>query len=130
IDGYRVTTTLDGRAQEAANLATRDGLLAYDRRHGWRGVEAHIELAEGIGPPGWTALLRDYRPVVGLLPAIVLESADEHATLGLADGQTIDLPLARMKWAQPYLSVNSRGPAPKRAADLLGRGDIVRVARD
>jgi penicillin-binding protein 1A len=130
IDGYRVVTTLQARAQEAANQATRAGLLTYDRRHGWRGTEARVELPDGEGPQAWTALLRDFRPVVGLLPAVVLELHADAATLGLADGQTIDLPLARMKWAQPYLSPNSRGPAPRQPSDLLSRGDIVRVSRD
>src|SRR5689334_592033 len=35
--GLRVYTTLNVKMQEAANQAIRDGLHAYDRRHGWRG---------------------------------------------------------------------------------------------
>src|SRR5262249_21416080 len=35
--GLSVRTTLDPRLQEIANTALRDGLMAYDRRHGWRG---------------------------------------------------------------------------------------------
>lgn len=35
--GYRVYTTLDSKAQLAANDALVKGLLAYDKRHGWRG---------------------------------------------------------------------------------------------
>jgi len=35
--GLRVYTTLNVDAQRAANQAIRDGLHAYDRRHGWRG---------------------------------------------------------------------------------------------
>ena len=42
--GYRVTTTIDARLQEAAQQAVRDGLLDYDRRHGWRDPE-QLELA-------------------------------------------------------------------------------------
>ncbi|SKA22559.1 penicillin-binding protein 1A [Oceanospirillum multiglobuliferum] len=34
--GYRVYTTIDSKAQEAANSALVNGLLAYDKRHGWR----------------------------------------------------------------------------------------------
>jgi penicillin-binding protein 1A len=34
--GLRVYTTLNIKMQEAANQAVRDGLHAYDRRHGWR----------------------------------------------------------------------------------------------
>ena len=35
--GLRVYTTLNAKMQRAANQAVRDGLHAYDRRHGWRG---------------------------------------------------------------------------------------------
>jgi penicillin-binding protein 1A len=35
--GLRVYTTLNVQMQQAANHAIRDGLHAYDRRHGWRG---------------------------------------------------------------------------------------------
>src|SRR5262249_19781599 len=35
--GLRVYTTLNVEMQRAANHAIRDGLHAYDRRHGWRG---------------------------------------------------------------------------------------------
>src|SRR5580658_4396725 len=35
--GLRVYTTLNVSMQRAANQAIRDGLHAYDRRHGWRG---------------------------------------------------------------------------------------------
>ena len=35
--GLRVYTTLNVNMQKSANRAIRDGLHAYDRRHGWRG---------------------------------------------------------------------------------------------
>lgn len=35
--GLRVNTTLNVAMQRAADQAVRDGLHAYDRRHGWRG---------------------------------------------------------------------------------------------
>jgi len=128
-DGVQVWTTLDSRQQEAANRATRDAVLAYDRRHGWRGVEAHVDLPAADDPAAWVAALKPYRPISGLLPAIVLEAGDERAALGLQDGQTVDLPLERMQWARAQLSENSRGPAPKKASELLARGDIVRLER-
>ena len=46
--GLRVYTTLNVAMQRAANLAVRDGLHAYDRRHGWRGNLPNI-LAENPG---------------------------------------------------------------------------------
>src|SRR5262252_7688645 len=40
--GLRVYTTLNIAMQHAANQAIRDGLHAYDRRHGWRDKLANI----------------------------------------------------------------------------------------
>jgi penicillin-binding protein 1A len=42
--GLRVYTTLNVGMQQAANRAVRDGLHAYDRRHGWRGKLDNILL--------------------------------------------------------------------------------------
>ncbi len=39
--GYKVYTTINSERQAYAEQAVQDGLEAYDRRHGWRGAEAH-----------------------------------------------------------------------------------------
>jgi penicillin-binding protein 1A len=41
--GLSVRTTLDPRLQTIADTVLRKGLIAYDRRHGWRGPIARIE---------------------------------------------------------------------------------------
>src|SRR5438552_16785218 len=46
--GLRVYTTLNISMQRAANLAVRDGLHSYDRRHGWRGGMPNI-LKDNLG---------------------------------------------------------------------------------
>ena len=38
-NGYTITTTINSTDQMYARQALVDGLLAYDTRHGWRGVE-------------------------------------------------------------------------------------------
>jgi len=47
-EGYYLRTTLDPRMQTSARVALMDGLEAYDRRHGWRGGWANVQIA-----PGW-----------------------------------------------------------------------------
>src|SRR6202167_3322625 len=47
--GLRVYTSLNVAMQKAADQAVRDGLHAYDRRHGWRGKLPNI-LEENLGP--------------------------------------------------------------------------------
>ena len=43
--GFKVVTTVSSKDQLAAQSAVRNGLMQYDRRHGWRGPEASIDLA-------------------------------------------------------------------------------------
>src|SRR6185503_6875038 len=42
--GLAVRTSLDPHLQGLANKALRDALIAYDRRHGWRGPVTRIEI--------------------------------------------------------------------------------------
>jgi len=129
-DGYRITTTLDSTLQEAADRAVRNGLMNYDQRHGWRGAEAHVELAADDGPARWSEVLAEHRTVGGLSPALVTASDRESATLFLADGSDAVLEQAALAWARPHIDEDRRGAAPKGVADVLRRGDVVRVARD
>jgi penicillin-binding protein 1A len=46
--GFKVFTTLSKTHQDAAYAALRRGVLEYDKRHGYRGAEAHFDRREGI----------------------------------------------------------------------------------
>ncbi len=127
--GYVVHTSIDSRLQEGANRAVRDALAGYDRRHGWHGAEARLELAEGSGPAQWDEQLASFRPLAGLIPGLVTGVSATAAEVYLFDRQTIELPLPDLSWARPYINENSRGPAPSKPADLLARGDVVRLMR-
>jgi penicillin-binding protein 1A len=129
-NGYVVKTTLDAGMQDAANRALRHGLIEYDQRHGWRGAEAHVDLADDADKGDWDDALADSHPIGGLLPALVIASDAHAATLHLDDGRDLTLDLAAVAWARRRLDEDHRGPAPKAVADVLRRGDIVRVVQD
>ena len=42
--GYSVITTIDSRLQQAGQRAVINGLLSYDRRHGYRGAEKNFDI--------------------------------------------------------------------------------------
>lgn len=126
--GYRAYTTLDSRTQEASNSAIRSALLAYDQRHGWRGAEAHVEIPASPTSADIQALLKNYHPLGGLLPALVTGISPKEATLALADGQEIMLGMDLLRWAAPYVSADRRGASPRQPSDVLAVGDIVRLA--
>ncbi len=51
-DGVSIYTTLDSERQNAAVTALRDGLHAYDERHGYRGPLAHVDI-DDLPELGW-----------------------------------------------------------------------------
>jgi len=53
--GYTVITTIDSRLQLAANAAVTSGLDEYDQRHGFRGPEAHVDLAGKLSTEDWAS---------------------------------------------------------------------------
>jgi len=128
--GYRIYTTLLSPLQEAANDSVRKELIAYDRRHGYRGPEAHLEIPAAESGDDPRTLLNGFWAVAGHLPALVTASDNERGELLLSDGQLVELGLAEVKWARRYISENQRGPTPKKVSDVLKAGDVVRLARN
>ena len=125
--GFRVTTTIDGGLQRAAQDAVRGAVLDYDGRHGFRGAEARGQLIEGAG---LDALLARTDPLPGLRAGVVL-SADAHrAKVTLGGGELVTLGLPQVQWARPFLSADRRGPAPRRVDEAVRTGDLIRLRRD
>lgn len=127
--GYRIHTTLIAPLQEAANQSVRQGLDEYDQRHGYRGPEAHFEIPAGADPKAVGERLNGFWTVAGLIPAIVVSSAEDRAELQLSDGQLAELDLEAVRWARTYINENQRGPTPKRVDAVLKPGDVVRIRR-
>lgn len=127
--GYKVYTTIDGRLQTAANRALRNGLVDYDRRHGWRGPSGRVELQGNETPDVLEGLLDEYGNAGNVDPAIVISVAEKQAQVYVkgAGLMTIDWP--GMSWARKRLNELSVAPEPKSAAEVLARGDVVQVVR-
>jgi len=130
-DGYRVYTTIKGRLQRIAQNEVVDGLLKYDKRHGYRGPERQFPVDEndresqlGI----WLSELQRAPKVDELIPAIIKGIQEKTASFILSDGSEYQLDWEDgLKQARPYISENRVGPYPKSAADILSIGDLVRV---
>lgn len=126
--GLSVRTTLDPKLQQNAEAALRNGLLAYDRRHGWRGPIARIEMG-----PAWPQLLGAVPKPDGLGTwplAVVLNLDGEAAWIGFEDGGFGKVPLEKMRWARAWLKGEYLGPKVQAPADVLAVGDVVAVEAD
>ena len=124
--GLSVRTTLDPRLQEIADRVLRKGLIAYDRRHGWRGALRSIDLAAGP----WQEQLAAIEPEEGIAPwqtAVVLGLDGNAAAIGLSDGGEGRIPMAELRWARPWLEDQKVGPRPEAPKDVLAKGDVILV---
>jgi penicillin-binding protein 1A len=124
-DGYHVYTTIHVKDQQAADAALRKALLAYDRRHGWRGPAGQENISRMTATDRLDELLKDYPSVGNLIPAIIKFTDEKLAIAYIQDGTSIELGLPAIAWAAPYIDENTLGPAPKRIKDVLRVGDVV-----
>ncbi|PCJ71136.1 MAG: penicillin-binding protein [Rhodobiaceae bacterium] len=134
--GLSVRTTLDTHYQRAARTALRNGLVAYDQRHGWRGAVATLE-----ANTTWTSALSEMDMPGDLAPwtlAVVIGLSETEAKIGLrptrdVSGAFLDeivtstIPLSEMTWARGFVDDTHRGPEIERPQDVLAIGDVVYV---
>ena len=131
--GLSIRTTLDTDLQLAGRRALRDGLEAYDQRHGYRGPLAKFDDFND-----WKTRLDEFeapKDIDEWRIALVLEANEKTAKLGfslLDDEETRPdngtLAASDMVWAKP-------GPAPEngkktvKLTDYIEAGDIILVER-
>jgi len=131
--GLAVRTTLNPRLQTAAANALRRSLVAYDRRHGWRGPLATMTVGADWAQAfeAQVKALKDAKKVADDLqpwvPAVVLSASKDEAVIGLTGGAEGRVALDDLKWARAFRTVDSMGPEIASAAQVLAKGDIVMV---
>ncbi|KAA0876263.1 penicillin-binding protein 1A [Nitrincola tapanii] len=126
IDGYRVTTSIESRHQQASDEALRAALIAYNERHGYYGPEDRIEGQEHT-LESLLAQLNRVPVFANMQPAVVTRTDERIAKALLRSGEEIEISWENMRWARRFINVNSMGPVPNRAAEIMSAGDIIRV---
>ena len=132
--GLAVRTTLDPALQAEGAKALRHWLVEYDRRHGWRGAIAKIEMSDDWAPAFAAKVksLTDAKQIADDLapwrPALVLKTEPKSASIGFADGTQGKIELSGMSWARAYKSVDALGPEVTGVPQVISRGDVVMVS--
>jgi len=129
-DGFNVVTSIDSRLQAKANQAHREALLAYDRRHGYRGPLSRNQLEESSNEEQWMNLLREHQEINGLLPALVIQVVDQSAIVFEPRRGMLRIDWPGLEWAVPSMEDGRVGSAPKLASDILARGDVVLITEE
>jgi len=115
--GLRVYTTLNVGMQRAANLAVRDGLHSYDRRHGWRGglpniVKDNLGTLEGYEDDDWRRPIEKGSYVTGLVVAV----DDKYATIKIGTYRAV-ISASDFSWT-----------GRKKPSELLKLGDLAQFS--
>jgi penicillin-binding protein 1A len=123
--GYKVFTTIDSRLQAAATVALRTGLMEYDRRHGYRGASAKVDLTRNTTAAELDGQLEEFPIIGGLKPAIVQQVEARSAKVYVKDLGLVDLPWEKLAWARRELPEEKIDRAPTQASEILSRGDVI-----
>ncbi len=123
--GLTVITPLRKADQEAAYKAMRNAVLAYDRRHGYRGAEGFVDLSKLKNEDDDVDdLLSGYADSDLLKPAVILALDPQKIRIAVRGGDPMILTGDQIKIAQSMMS--EKAPANKR----LRPGAVVRVIKD
>jgi penicillin-binding protein 1A len=121
--GLTVRTSYVPVYQAMAEKAYHNGLVEYDRRHGWRGPVSHLATAAaaqaalpGINDPG---------AMPSWKIAAVMSVDATGANILLKSGETGRIPLDELRWARRTAADQRLGAWVSRAQEVLSPGDIV-----
>lgn len=123
--GLSVVTTILKADQEAAYASLRKGVMDYDRRHGYRGAEAYVDMKDvkKDDDEELEELLQDFLDADDLKPAIVLDADAKRLRAYLRGGEIVTVAGDGLKFAARML--DDKAPANKR----LRRGAVVRLQK-
>ncbi|MBI2791556.1 MAG: penicillin-binding protein 1A [Gammaproteobacteria bacterium] len=127
--GFVAYTTVDSRLQTIAHHAVQEGLLEYDKRHGYRGAVAQLTVSDDgiINKEQWAEQLRAYPKTSFTLPAAVLSVGDNSIQAILPNHQQITISFDSMRWASRQLSRSRNGPPPQHPSEVVSTGDVIYV---
>ena len=124
--GLTVKTSLDPRLQKIADNTLKYGLINYDRRHGWRGPLANIDIKD-------TNLKKDLSSIT--IPeafpkwkaSVVVHIDKLGVNIFFDDNSYGRINLKDLKWARQWRRNQYLGPPIKYPQDVLAIGDIIYV---
>lgn len=124
--GLVVTTTITADDQESAYEALRHGVLDYDKRHGYRGPEANINLPTNQDDRDQAIddVLSDHPDDGEITAAVVLTASPKQITAQNLDGDTLTVNPDGLKFVAYAL-----GPRAK-DNERIRPGSVIRLVQD
>jgi penicillin-binding protein 1A len=123
--GLKVETSYTPADQAMAERSFRDGLVAYDRRHGWRGPLQRLGNARVAQAALANAAMPPALPTWQLAAVTAIDPAGTRIALkGGGEGR---IALDELRWARATLPDQRLGAAVTRVNEVLQPGDLVLV---
>lgn len=122
--GFNVYTTLFKADQDAAYAAVRRGVMDYERRHGYRGPEAFIDLPsdDEVRLDAIDDALTKFASSGDLRSAVVTAASAKSVRAAMLSGESIDIAGEGLRFAAPALAKNAR--------TRIKPGSVIRVVQD
>ncbi|MDR4517821.1 MAG: penicillin-binding protein 1A [Nitrosomonas sp.] len=125
--GIKVYTTIRLSDQQAAYQSVRANVLEYDKRRGYRGPEAYIDLLK-YGTDQEKALeeaLDDFNESDNIIPVVVLTVKNNEIQVYKSGGEILQIKSQGLKFVEKFLT-------EKRNTDkrYISPGAIVRIQQD
>lgn len=125
--GYKVYTTIKSSLQNTADKIIEDNLIAYDRRHGYRGPVTTVSSSTLNSASELKKVFNKYPTVNDLIPIIIEDVGPTNASGITSTGQTINIPWKGLSFARPALKKGWVGKAPVDASQVVKVGDLIYV---
>ncbi|WP_420799664.1 penicillin-binding protein 1A [Noviherbaspirillum saxi] len=124
--GLNVYTTITKADQDAAYLALRRGVMDYEKRHGYRGPEAYMDIPSNKEEAEYAieVELAEHPDSDDIIAAVVLEASPKLVKAMLSSGEEIEISGAGLGFAANLLS--EKAPPARR----VKRGAIIRVTQE
>ncbi|KRB92700.1 penicillin-binding protein 1A [Noviherbaspirillum sp. Root189] len=124
--GLNVYTTITKADQDAAYLALRRGVMDYEKRHGYRGPEAFMDIPSNKeeAEDAIEVELAEHPDSDDIVAAVVLEASPKLVKAMLSSGEEIEISGTGLSFAANLLS--DKAPPARR----VKRGAIIRVMQE
>ena len=124
--GLTVRTSLDPRLQKIADKVLKKGLIRYDKRHGWRGPLAIINIKDSNWKRDLSAIsIPKQFPTWKV--AVVVMIDDQGVNIVFENENFGRLNLKNIKWARKWRKGQLVGPPISHPKEILAVGDVIYV---
>ncbi|MGB1361399.1 MAG: penicillin-binding protein 1A [Alphaproteobacteria bacterium] len=122
--GLSIHTTLRSDIQKVAHKALRKGLMAYDKRHGYRGAIVNLGEYEADEQIKRFKKIPPMAGTLGWKQALVQTVNHKTADILFKNGKKLSLPFSAVSWARKYYKKRP-GSLPNNMGDVLKVGDVI-----